>query len=90
MMPVTVGETTHYTTREVAARTGQAIPTITRKARVHKIGKRIGRDWIFTDADIEAIQAIDPLGGRPPSDGGEVKHTKSADSVKKGRPPRKS
>lgn len=53
-----------YSTAEAAAATGKAVQTIRQLAKSHSIGQRIGRDWVFTQDDIERLKAV-PKPGRP-------------------------
>jgi hypothetical protein len=58
------GMTTQYTSAQVAQKTGKAERTIRQLAEAHDdIGARLGRWWVFTDADVVRIQAISK--GRP-------------------------
>lgn len=41
--------------------------TVRANARQHNIGRKKGRDWIFTDEDIEALRQL-PGPGRPPKE----------------------
>ncbi len=53
-----------YTSAQVAQATGRAERTIRQLAEAHEeIGTRLGRWWVFTDADIARIKAISK--GRP-------------------------
>jgi hypothetical protein len=47
-----------YDTKTAAELTGRSPGTVRQLARARGIGKRIGRDWVFTDADIERLRAI--------------------------------
>jgi beta-lactamase class A len=48
-----------YTSAEMAQKTGLAERTIRKAAEANEgIGHKIGRDWVFTDADIAKIKAI--------------------------------
>lgn len=49
---------TEYTTAQVAQMTGKAERSIRKAAQVNKIGRKIGRDWLFGAADIAKIRAI--------------------------------
>jgi hypothetical protein len=60
-----------YTAAEVAERTGRSPVTVRQLARTHNIGRRLGRDWVFTAADIEALTTL-PKPGRPISAPGKV------------------
>lgn len=87
-MPVTIAEMTLYSTQEACKLTGRKVPTITRIARVHKLGRRIGTGWFFTPEEVEKIKGIDPRGGRPPQDGRPVTHGEADTGARRGRPPR--
>jgi hypothetical protein len=54
-----------YNTEEAGQLTGRKAVTVRQLAKVHGIGTRIGRDWVFTDADIDRLRSI-PKPGRPP------------------------
>lgn len=60
------------TSAEVAQVTGRARVTIQSLARRRKLGRKVGRDWLFTWDDVHKIQGIDKKGGagmhapRPP------------------------
>jgi hypothetical protein len=47
-----------YDTKTAAELTGRSPGTVRQLARARGIGKRMGRDWEFTDADIERLRAI--------------------------------
>lgn len=49
---------TLYTVTEVAAMLDKAAVTVRLAARTHGIGVKAGRDYVFTDADIERLRAI--------------------------------
>lgn len=50
---------TEYTSRQVAEMTGKTVQAISRYAQGHPgIGRKIGRDWLFTDADVKKIAAL--------------------------------
>lgn len=85
-----------YSSTEAAKLTGRAQVTVTTIAKkshesenqADHIGQKVGPNWVFDDADLERIRAINPLGGRPRQDGQPPKYTKSAEEVVKGRPPK--
>lgn len=52
-----------YTVAEAAAISFKAERTIRQLAATHNIGRRFGRAWVFTDADIARLRAIGR--GRP-------------------------
>ena len=53
-----------YKSAQVAQASGKAARTIRQLAETHEeIGSRLGRWWVFTDADITRIKAI--AKGRP-------------------------
>lgn len=58
-----------YDTKTAGELLGKRPVTIRAMALKNKIGQRIGRDWIFTDADIELLKAL-PGPGRPVSKDG--------------------
>jgi len=51
------------TTNQVAAELGISRDRIPRLARSRGVGQRVGRDWLFTAADVEAMRDRRP--GRP-------------------------
>ncbi len=57
---------TLLTCADVGAELGKSPVTIRALARKHNIGIRIGRDWIFTCADMERFREL-PGPGRPRS-----------------------
>ncbi len=59
-----VGNATLYTAEEAAKLTGINLVTLRRRARVYKIGRRVGRDWLFEPADLDKLRAQPQL-GRP-------------------------
>ena len=75
-----------YSSQEVADATGRQQRTVQMLALRYKLGRKIGRDWIFTQPDIDFIAAINPLGGRPPDDDSAIHYKADPASVKKGRP----
>lgn len=75
-----------YSAQEAAELTGRKSVTVYAMASKHKLGTRIGRTLWFSQGDIEFIKSINPLGGRPPQDGGDVQYAKDPSEVKKGRP----
>lgn len=55
---------TTYTTRQVADATGKTVQAISRYAQAHPgFGKKMGRDWLFTEAEYRRLLAVKP--GRP-------------------------
>jgi hypothetical protein len=57
-----------YATADIVERTGKAESTIRMLAAKHGIGRKIGGNWVFTDADIETFRQI-PGPGRPKGSG---------------------
>jgi hypothetical protein len=56
-----------YTSREVAEKLKLSLRSIQVYAKTYNIGKKFGRDWSFTDADVEIIKEHQARGrGRPP------------------------
>ena len=47
-----------YSVNEVAAMLDKAPVTVRKAARDHSIGQKPGRDWLFTNADIESLRAV--------------------------------
>lgn len=67
-MPAKTART--YSTQEVAEMTNRAQVTIRQIAQRYEdtkkpIGTKVGRDWRFTDKDIERIKAMLPADTRP-------------------------
>ena len=54
-----------FSTLDVARITGHQDISIRRQAKVHNIGLKMGRDWVFTQEDIDKIIAVQKR-GRPP------------------------
>lgn len=54
-----------YNSEQAGEMTGRKAVTVRQLAQAHQIGKRIGRDWVFTDDDIMRLRSI-PKPGRPP------------------------
>lgn len=55
-----------YNSAQVAELTGRVQDAVNLIARRHGIGVKVGRDWVFTAEDVEAIRQIPRKGGRPP------------------------
>lgn len=54
-----------YTSRQVAEMLGKSVQAISRYAQAHKgIGKKVGRDWIFSEADLRKLRAVERGGKR--------------------------
>ncbi len=45
-----------YSTAEAAQAVGISEPTVRRLARLHQLGTRKGRDWLFTQADLDRMR----------------------------------
>lgn len=60
-----------YTTRQVAEITGKTLQAISRYAQKHEdIGRKIGRDWFFSESDLAQFLAVKRHGpGRPRGSG---------------------
>jgi hypothetical protein len=54
-----------YDSRTVAAMTGRTHQAVRKLALRHGFGRKIAGGYVFTPAEVEAIRAIDPRGGRP-------------------------
>jgi hypothetical protein len=54
-----------YNSEEAGQLTGRKAVTVRQLAKDHGIGQHVGRDWVFTQEDIERLKAI-PKPGRPP------------------------
>ena len=76
---------TLYNSQEVAALTGRSKITIQALAKRYGLGRKVGRDYVFVQSDIDFIAAINPLGGKP-SKSGTMHYKANPASVKKGRP----
>lgn len=55
------------TADQIAAKIGVTGGTVRRRARIHNIGTRLGRDWLFTAEDMQLLRRISGKAGRPPS-----------------------
>ena len=76
---------TLYNSHEVAALTGRSRITVQVLAKRYALGRKVGRDYVFTQADINFIAGINTLGGRP-SKSGTMNYKADPAAVKKGRP----
>jgi len=56
---------TLYTIKQAAALTGKAPVTVRQLVRAHGLGMKIGRDWLLTYADVQAVRDV-PKPGHPP------------------------
>ena len=45
-----------YSTAEAAQAVGISEPTVRRLARLHQLGTRKGRDWLFTQHDLDRMR----------------------------------
>lgn len=45
-----------YSTAEAAQAVGISEPTVRRLARLHQLGTRKGRDWLFTQHDLDRME----------------------------------
>lgn len=54
-----------YSTAEVGRRLGLSAAHVRRLAAMHGIGVLIGKSRVFTDADVERLQARNTQVGRP-------------------------
>lgn len=77
-----------FTTTQIAERTGRLKKTVSKIAKERGIGRKLGRDWVFTAAEVEEIEKIDRRGGRLRRDGSPRTYTKPTELVTKGRRPR--
>ncbi len=55
-----------HTTQEVAIRLGLNPSRIRQLAPVLGIGRKVGRDWIFTDDEVELLRQRKTIPGRTP------------------------
>lgn len=53
-----LGDMKQYTSAEMAQLTGKAARTVRKAAEAGGIGQKVGRDWVFTDADIAKIKRV--------------------------------
>jgi len=60
-----IAEVAMHPTDEVAEELNLAPRSVRDYARRHGIGQKIGRDWLFSEMDIERLQKR-PKKGRPP------------------------
>ena len=58
---------TTYTTREVASQFLITPDRVRKLAIARRIGRRHGREWLFTDADVAALSVKGKPGRRPQS-----------------------
>ncbi len=56
-----------YTAADVAALLSKSPITVRQLARTHSIGRKLGRDWVFTEADIARLRTL-PGPGKPRKD----------------------
>lgn len=77
-----------FTTAHVAELTGRLKKTVSQIAKERGIGRKLGRDWLFTPEEVAEIQKIDRRGGRPRRDGSPIVYRKPTEAVTKGRRPR--
>lgn len=54
-----------YTSKQVAAMLGRAEISIRKLSKRFGIGTKIGRDWVYSDADVETLRKWRKP-GRPP------------------------
>jgi hypothetical protein len=79
-----------YSADEVGALTGRTGVAVRALARRKKdIGRQVAGAWVFTDADIEKIRAIDPRGGAPTQDGAPPTYSANLDRIKNRGPKKK-
>ena len=71
------------TSQQVAELTGRSRITVLVLRERYDLGRKMGRDYFFTQADVDFIRSINPLGGRPPKSG-IVQYTKTPAEVHKG------
>mgnify|MGYP000882152541 FL=1 len=60
-----------YTTQQAADALGLTTGRVRQIARSLRIGQRIGRDWVFTEDDIERIRQRNKKQGRKPTTKGQ-------------------
>jgi hypothetical protein len=54
-----------YTTRQVADETGESVELVRKWQQRTGRGTKLGRDWLFTDADLDAFRNRNTTPGRP-------------------------
>lgn len=59
---------TTFTTAEAAARLGLSEVRIRQLCNDGRFGRKLGRDWIITEDEIQAFEGLDRPAGRPPKD----------------------
>jgi len=59
---------TTFTTAEAAERLGLSRVRIVQLCNDGRFGRKLGRDWIITEDEIEAFEQLDRGPGRPPKD----------------------
>ena len=78
-----------YTSRQVAEMTGRKRVTILSLRKRYSLGRKYGRQWLFTLEDVARIQAINPLGGRPRKSGA-IQYTKDPSAMRRKGPKTKT
>lgn len=53
-----------YTVDEAAAILGKSPVTVRQNMRTHKIGRKLGREWVLTDPDLDRLRKV-PKPGHP-------------------------
>jgi hypothetical protein len=54
-----------HTTRQVADALGLSVQRVKQLAVSLEVGQKVGRDWVFTDADIALMRRRETKPGRP-------------------------
>lgn len=55
-----------YTTADAARELKVSVPLVKKIRAAMSIGRKVGRDWLFTSADLEAMRRRNTRIGRPP------------------------
>jgi hypothetical protein len=64
-----------YGAEEAGELTGRSSVAVRKLARKYNLGRRVGKSWIFTDADLDKLREIPPIGGRRKADGSPATHS---------------
>lgn len=73
------------TSQQVAERTGRKRVTVLSLTRRYGLGRKVGRDNVYTQADIDFILGIDKRGGHPPKSGA-IDYKADPEPIGRGRP----
>lgn len=73
-----------FTSQQVAERTGRKRVTVLSLTRRYSLGRKVGRDNLYTQTDIDFILSIDKRGGHP-SKSGAIAYKAGPDPTGRGR-----